>query len=298
MKTDKHIAAETRLAEDARREENWKHWGPYLSERQWGTVREDYSPDGATWESFPHDHARSRAYRWGEDGLFGITDREGRLCLALALWNGRDPILKERLFGLTGPEGNHGEDVKELYFYLDSTPTHSYLKALYKFPQAEYPKASPNDILIRVTAINRGPACHRADSLVPQHLVLGKNRRRVLAETVDPERRRRASPCGSRLPGPVPVRRRSPLARPAPFPRVLPWRHGSGNRGEPPDRLDRPGREPPPKNRRKGRVTLMGNCPVKTLRLHRPEYLMEAAVLGLPTVTGNPCRPATNRETC
>src|ERR687887_1512142 len=134
--------AETaRLAEDAARTRNWKRWGPYLAERQWGTVREDYSPDGTCWDYLPHDHARSRAYRWGEDGLLGITDREGRLCFALALWNGRDPILKERLFGLTGPEGNHGEDVKECYFYLDATATHSYLKALYKYPQAEFPYA-------------------------------------------------------------------------------------------------------------------------------------------------------------
>jgi hypothetical protein len=185
-----------RLAEDARREKNWKRWGPYLSERQWGTVREDYSEWGNCWDYFPHDQARSRAYRWGEDGLLGITDRECRLCFALALWNGKDPILKERLFGLTGPEGNHGEDVKELYYYLDSTPTHSYMKALYKYPQAEYPyarladenrrrgkdqpelelldtgvfndnryfdvfaeyaKASPDDILIRITVANRGP---------------------------------------------------------------------------------------------------------------------------------------------
>ena len=128
-----------RLAEDARRERNWKRWGPYLAERQWGTVREDYSPDGDCWNYFPHDHARSRAYRWGEDGLLGFSDREGRLCFALALWNGADPILKERLFGLTGPEGNHGEDVKECYYYLDATPTHSYNKALYKYPQRAYP---------------------------------------------------------------------------------------------------------------------------------------------------------------
>jgi hypothetical protein len=185
-----------RLEQDARRERNWKRWGPYLAERQWGTVREDYSADGSVWDYFPHDHARSRAYRWGEDGLLGLTDRQGRLCLAVALWNGRDPILKERLFGLTGPEGNHGEDVKECYYYLDSTPTHSYLKALYKYPQrpfpydelvaenrrrgkddpeyelldtgvfdgdryfdvlVEYAKASPDDILIRITAANRGP---------------------------------------------------------------------------------------------------------------------------------------------
>src|SRR5882724_3982599 len=187
---------EIRLGEDARREKNWKRWGPYLSERQWGTVREDYSASGDCWNYFPHDHARSRAYRWGEDGLLGITDRECRLCLALTLWNGKDPILKERLFGLTGPEGNHGEDVKEAYFYLDSTPTHSYMKALYKYPQAEFPydrlveenrrrgkhdpefelidtgvfadgryfdvvaeyaKAAPQDIHIRITAANRGP---------------------------------------------------------------------------------------------------------------------------------------------
>ena len=132
-------AEEVRLAEDGRRERNWKRWGPYLSERQWGTVREDYSPDGDCWSYFPHDHARSRAYRWGEDGLLGICDRECRLCFALALWNGKDPILKERLFGLTNPEGNHGEDVKEEYFYLDATPTASYLRGLYKYPQAAFP---------------------------------------------------------------------------------------------------------------------------------------------------------------
>ena len=189
-----------RLAEDATREKNWKRWGPYLAERQWATVREDYSPDGKVWDYFPHDHARRRAYRWGEDGLLGITDRECRLCFALALWNGKDPMLKERLFGLTGPQGNHGEDVKECYFYLDSTPTHSYLKGLYKYPQAEFPyarlveenqrrgrqepefeltdtgifdgnryfdvvveyaKADPEDILVRVTIANRGPEAAR-----------------------------------------------------------------------------------------------------------------------------------------
>ncbi|HEY2956052.1 MAG TPA: glucosidase [Candidatus Eisenbacteria bacterium] len=189
-------AEQLRLAEDARREKNWKRWGPYLSERQWGTVREDYSADGRSWEYFPHAAARSRAYRWGEDGLLGICDRECRLCVALALWNGRDPILKERLFGLSAAEGNHGEDVKECYYYIDATPTHSYLKALYKYPQGEFPyarlvdenrrrghgepefeiadtgafddnryfdvtveyaKASPDDLLIRITAENRGP---------------------------------------------------------------------------------------------------------------------------------------------
>jgi hypothetical protein len=185
-----------RLVEDERRLQNWKRWGPYLSERQWATVREDYSASGDPWGYFPHEQARSRAYRWGEDGLLGICDRECRLCFALALWNGQDPILKERLFGLTNPEGNHGEDVKEEYFYLDATPTASYLKALYKYPQAafpyehlvaenhrrgrgepefelrdtgvfresryfdvfaEYAKASPEDILIRLTVANRGP---------------------------------------------------------------------------------------------------------------------------------------------
>src|SRR5216110_2682358 len=134
-------AEAVRLAEDGARRKNWKRWGTYLAERQWGTVREDYSADGECWEYFPHDHARSRAYRWGEDGLLGICDREGRLCFALTLWNEKDPILKERLFGLTGPEGNHGEDVKEQYFYLDSTPTHSYMRALYKYPQREFPYA-------------------------------------------------------------------------------------------------------------------------------------------------------------
>ena len=200
MKPNRPTTAEAlRLTQDTAREENWKRWGPYLSERQWATVREDYSAWGNCWEYFPHDHARSRAYRWGEDGLLGITDRQCRLCFALALWNGKDPILKERLFGLTGSEGNHGEDVKECYFYLDSTPTHSYMKALYKYPQAEYPftrlieenrrrglgatefelidagvfdenryfdvfaeyaKGAANDILIRITVENRGP--HKA----------------------------------------------------------------------------------------------------------------------------------------
>src|SRR5438874_6842863 len=132
-------SAEALRLEEIRHGKHWRRWGPYLSERQWGTVREDYSEFGTAWEYFPHDQARSRAYRWGEDGLLGITDRECRLCFALALWNGRDPILKERLFGLTANEGNHGEDVKEEYFYLDSTPTHSYMKALYKYPQREFP---------------------------------------------------------------------------------------------------------------------------------------------------------------
>ncbi len=185
-----------RIAETDRGTQPWRRWGPYLAERQWATVREDYSENGDCWSHFPHDHARSRAYRWGEDGLLGICDDQCRLCFALALWNGQDPILKERLFGLTGPEGNHGEDVKEHYFYLDSTPTHSYMKGLYKYPQAEFPyvrlvdenrrrgrhepefelsdtgvfdhnryfdvfveyaKASPDDILIRITVANRGP---------------------------------------------------------------------------------------------------------------------------------------------
>jgi hypothetical protein len=193
-----------RLEQDGRRERNWKRFGPYLAERQWGTVREDYSADGTCWDYFPHDHARSRAYRWGEDGLLGFCDRQGRLGFGLALWNGADPILKERLFGLTGPEGNHGEDVKEQYFYLDSTPTHSYMRALYKYPQrafpyawlveenrrrgkddpefeladtgafddgryfdifAEYAKASPDDIVIAVTIANRGPAAAPIDVL-------------------------------------------------------------------------------------------------------------------------------------
>ena len=133
------LAERRRLEESQRRVRNWKRWGPYLSERQWGTVREDYSPDGSCWDSFPHDHARSRAYRWGEDGLLGFSDRQCRVCFGVALWNENDSILKERLFGLTGPEGNHGEDVKEVYYFLDSTPTHSYMKFLYKYPQAEFP---------------------------------------------------------------------------------------------------------------------------------------------------------------
>ena len=132
-------AEKARVMEDAGGDKKWRRWGPYLSERQWGTVREDYSPNGDAWKYFPHEHARSRAYRWGEDGIAGISDRTCRLCFSLALWNGKDPILKERLFGLTNQEGNHGEDVKELYYYLDATPTHSYLKMLYKYPQREFP---------------------------------------------------------------------------------------------------------------------------------------------------------------
>ncbi len=190
MKTE-----EKRLVASNARTQHWKRWGPYLSERAWGTVREDYSADGSAWEYFPHDHARSRAYRWNEDGIAGISDRHQKICFALALWNGRDPILKERIFGLAGPEGNHGEDVKELYYYLDSTPTHSYMKYLYKYPQAafpyedliaenrnrtkferefelmdtgifdddryfdvfvEYAKADVEDILIKITVANRG----------------------------------------------------------------------------------------------------------------------------------------------
>ena len=190
--TPEHV----RLAQADRGDRKWRRWGPYLSERQWGTVREDYSADGDAWGHFPHDHARSRAYRWGEDGLAGMSDLRQRLCLSLALWNARDPILKERLFGLTGPQGNHGEDVKELYYFLDATPTHSYLKFLYKYPQmafpydalteenarrtnsepefelidtgafaedryfdvtVEYAKAVTDDILMRITAVNRGP---------------------------------------------------------------------------------------------------------------------------------------------
>ncbi len=189
-------AEDERLAEDAARTRHWKRWGPYLAERAWGTVREDYSPGGTAWDDLPHDHARSRAYRWNEDGLAGICDRHQRICFALALWNGRDPILKERLFGLTGSEGNHGEDVKEYYFYLDSTPTHSWMRCLYKYPQREYPyawlveenrrrgrdrpefelvdtgvfddhryfdvfveyaKADPEDVLVAITVVNRGP---------------------------------------------------------------------------------------------------------------------------------------------
>src|SRR5271163_3800242 len=133
------IAEQVRMEELRGRRAHWNRWGPFLSERAWGTVREDYSPDGSAWEYFPHDHARSRTYRWNEDGLAGISDRRQLICFAVALWNERDPILKERLFGLTGKEGNHGEDVKECYFYLDSTPTQSYMKYLYKYPHAAFP---------------------------------------------------------------------------------------------------------------------------------------------------------------
>src|SRR5215472_4140382 len=133
------LTAEAARLDEIRRGVHWRRWGPYLSERQWGTVREDYSANGDAWNFFSHDHARSRAYRWGEDGIAGFGDNQLLLCLGLALWNGHDPILKERLFGLTNSEGNHGEDVKELYYYLDGTPTHSYMRMLYKYPQAAFP---------------------------------------------------------------------------------------------------------------------------------------------------------------
>src|SRR5271157_5283196 len=205
---------EQRLAAVREKKAKWRLWGPYLSDRQWGTVREDYSDSGAAWDYFPHDHARSRAYRWGEDGLAGICDEEARLCFALALWNGNDPILKERLFGLTNSEGNHGEDVKEYYFYLDSTPTHSYMKYLYKYSQAAFPyadlvetnakrtrfepeyelldtgvfdanhyfdvfveycKEEPDDVLIQITAVNRGdqPATQYLDRPARQQDLTG-----------------------------------------------------------------------------------------------------------------------------
>src|SRR5436190_9076147 len=128
-----------RLDQDKNGQANWRKWGPYLSERQWGTVREDYSADGSAWTYFPHDHARFRAYRWGEDGIAGLCDRHGLVCFAVALWNRADPILKERLFGLTGIEGNHGEDVKEYYFHLDNTPCHTYMRYLYKYPHSTFP---------------------------------------------------------------------------------------------------------------------------------------------------------------
>src|SRR5258708_13412266 len=134
-------AEETRVAQNDHLGEGWDLWGPYLSERAWGTVREDYSATGEAWNYFPHDHARSRAYRWSEDGIGGISDFKQRLCLAFAFWNGRDPILKERFFGVSGPEGNHGEDVKELYWYIDSTPTHSFMRIIYRYPQSRFPYA-------------------------------------------------------------------------------------------------------------------------------------------------------------
>src|ERR671918_42073 len=194
---------EKRLQETTEGQASWKEWGPYLSERAWGTVREDYSSNGDAWGYFPHDHARSRAYRWNEDGLAGICDRHQLICFALALWNGRDPILKERLFGLTNSEGNHGEDVKEYYYYLDCTPSHAYQRMLYKYPQREYPyaalvdenrrrgsgepeyelidagvfaenryfdvfveyaQADVDDVLMRITVHNRGPILPRCTS--------------------------------------------------------------------------------------------------------------------------------------
>ncbi|HEY9649844.1 MAG TPA: hypothetical protein V6C95_04220, partial [Coleofasciculaceae cyanobacterium] len=139
MTNIQNTAEGKRLAEDREKKKYWKRWGSYVSDRQWGTVREDYSDSGTAWDYFSHDQARSRAYRWGEDGIAGISDNHQNVCFAIALWNEKDPILKERLFGLTNSEGNHGEDVKEYYFYTDNTPTHSYMSCLYKYPQAEFP---------------------------------------------------------------------------------------------------------------------------------------------------------------
>ena len=209
-------AEQARIEENNSQKQRWHLWGPYLSDRQWGTVREDYSANGDAWNYLTHDQARSRAYRWGEDGLAGICDYKQRLCFAWAFWNGQDPILKERLFGLSGPQGNHGEDVKELYWYLDNTPSHSYMRMLYRYPQTRFPyqelvsrngsrsrmepefelwhtnalaehryfdieiayaKRTPEDILIRATATNRGPEpsdlAFFADDLVSQYLELG-----------------------------------------------------------------------------------------------------------------------------
>ena len=227
-------AEKQRLIDAREKDTPWRKWGPYLSERQWGTVREDYSDNGDAWNYFPHDHARSRAYKWGEDGLAGISDDKQRLCWSLALWNGADPILKERMFGLTNAEGNHGEDVKEYYFYLDSTPTHSYMKYLYKYPQGKYPyqqlvetnrqrtrdelefelidtgifdedryfdvlveyaKASPEDILIRISATNRGP------EPAPLHILPQlwfRNTWWLESETPRPELREENAPDGAR----------------------------------------------------------------------------------------------------
>ena len=220
---------EQRIQENDGRKVHWSRWGPYLSERQWGTVREDYSANGDAWNYFPHDHARSRAYRWGEDGIAGFSDRHQHICFAIALWNEKDPILKERLFGLTNQEGNHGEDVKECYYYLDATPTSSYLKCLYKYPQGEFPyaklvaenklrtrqdpeyelsdtgvfrdnryfdvfveyaKASPEDVLIRITAWNRGPEAARLH-ILPS---LWFRNRWAWGENYDPPRVSRVDP--------------------------------------------------------------------------------------------------------
>jgi hypothetical protein len=219
-------AEQRRLREADSKGVAWRRWGPYLSERQWGTVREDYSAGGDAWDYFSHDQARSRAYRWGEDGIAGISDDEQRLCLAVAMWNGRDPILKERLFGLTNSEGNHGEDVKEYYFYVDNTPTHSYMRMLYKYPQREFPysdlvatnrsrnrgdfeyelldtgvfadgryfdvvveyaKATPEDVLLRITVHNRGRTGRTCACC-----------RRCGSGTSGPRGRRHLSPCCTR----------------------------------------------------------------------------------------------------
>ena len=236
--TDEDLNRKTAAGQRRAGEENWRRWGPYLSERQWGTVREDYSAWGGAWDYLPHDHARSRAYRWGEDGIAGFSDDHQYLCLSLALWNGKDPILKERLFGLTNSEGNHGEDVKELYYYLDATPSHSYLKMLYKYPQAafpysqlleenrrrgpehtefelldtglfdddryfdvfvEYAKGAPDEVLMQITAHNRGPDSAPL-ALLPQlccRNIWSWSAGRREADADRPARRRRSPAPGS-----------------------------------------------------------------------------------------------------
>ena len=267
------IEGEERKRLTAAREEAvpWRKWGPYLSERQWGTVREDYSVNGDAWNYFPHDHARSRSYHWGEDGLAGFSDDQQLLCFALALWNGRDPILKERLFGLTNAEGNHGEDVKEYYFYLDSTPSHSYMKWLYKYPQrafpyddlvatnrhrsrsefeyelidtgvfaddryfdveVEYAKASPEDILIRVTATNRGP---EAAALHVLPTLWFRNTWTLWPDAPRPVLREVSGPGGARLSvsrAPSPLQRKvwAPVA-PSKTYVTVPYRHASDEMG-------------------------------------------------------------------
>ena len=217
-------AEHQRLEEARSKQIPWRKWGPYLSERQWGTVREDYSDDGDAWDYFTHDQARSRAYRWGEDGLAGLSDDQQQLCFALALWNGADPILKERLFGLTNSEGNHGEDVKEYYFYLDSTPTHSYMKWLYKYPQRPYPyddlvrdepqrgRAELGVRAARYRGLRRRPLLRRR-----RRIREGRRRRTILIRITAHQPRARAGaaarPAHAVVPQHLDVAARTPSAR-------------------------------------------------------------------------------------
>ena len=244
------VQEQTRLNDARERGIPWKKWGPYLSERQWGTVREDYSDNGDAWGHFSHDQSRSRAYRWGEDGLGGICDDTQRLCFALALWNERDPLLKERLFGLTNNEGNHGEDVKEYYFYVDSTPTHSYMKFLYKYPQREFPYGTSS----RRTAGARGTSSSTSCSTPASSTTIATSTSRSSTRRAGP----RTSSSGS--PSTTAGRRRRGFASCRPSGSATP------GRGACPARSPRCGGPRPASSRPRIPTSAATGCPATAIR--------------------------------